>query len=180
MCCSSFRSFLMVLALVFAGVGAGAGYTKLSTENEFDKTTIDIGVVVSDLEKSSKFYTEAIGFTNPSSFDVPADFAKKAGLTDSHPLNIHVFQLGEGGTSLKLMEVEGVDSAKVDHSYISSSLGYSYLTIYIKSIDAAMKRLEAAGVKPIADGPVPIGDGSSMLMIVRDPDGNLIELIGPK
>lgn len=178
MCCSSFRHVFTIFALVLAGIGAG--YASRTTSGDFDKTTIDIGLVVSDLEKSSEFYTKAIGFKNSSRFDVPADFAKKAGLSDSRELNIQVFQLGDEGTSLKLMEFEGVDSAKVDHTFIHSSLGYSYLSVYISSTEAALERLEKAGVKPIADCPVPIGDGSQMLTIVRDPDGNMIELIGPK
>ncbi len=55
---------------------------------EFSRTTIDLGVVVSDLEESAKFYTEAIGFTEAPGFAVPADFCTKAGLTDGHPLRI--------------------------------------------------------------------------------------------
>lgn len=170
---------MVLLALV---AGLGAGYLGGVWEGGFDKPTIDIGVVVSDLDASTKFYADAIGLKNTSSFDVPADFAKQAGLTDSKELNIKVFQLGEGegATSLKLMEIKDVDSAKVDHSYIHSSLGYSYLTIYITSTDAALKRLEEHGVKPIADCPVAIGGGDLFLTIVRDPDGNMIELIGPK
>jgi len=43
---------------------------------------------------------------------------------------------------------------------------------------AAMQRLEAAVVKPVAQ-PKLIPNTSVALVLVRDPDGNLIELIGP-
>lgn len=180
MCCSFSRHFFLLLLVL--SIAVGAGFATGPFEDEFDKPTIDIGVVVSDIDASSRFYSEAIGFTNTSSFDVPGDFAKKSGLTDSRPLEIQVFQLGEGegATSLKLMEVAGSDSKKVDHSYIDSSLGFSYLTIYVKSTTAASQRLEKAGVKPVAEGPVAIEGTDLFLTIVRDPDGNLIELIGPK
>ncbi len=153
--------------------GEGAGFTS---------KTIDLGCVVSDLEASIEFYTEAIGFTLAGGFEVPADFAKEAGLTDGKKLEIKVLTLGEGegATKLKLMQIPGSGgAAKNDH--IDTTLGFSYLTIMVASTDAALERLAAAGVKPIADGPVPLPDAPSLaLTIVRDPDGNFVELIGPK
>ncbi len=81
---------------------------------EFATTTIDIGCVVSDIEKSVEFYTEAIGFTEVTGFSVPADFAKQAGLTDSKQLDIRVLVLGEGegATKLKLMQIKGGGNKK--------------------------------------------------------------------
>lgn len=167
--------------LLLAGM-AGASRLGSTTRDEFTKPTIDLGIVVSDLEQSSQFYTQAIGFTNSREFSVGADFAKQSGLTDSHDLNIQVFTLGTGpaATEIKLMELPGVTSQKVDHEYIHSSLGFSYLTIHIRSTDAALERLKKAGVKPIAQGPVAIPGTDAYLTIVRDPDGNLVELVGPK
>jgi catechol 2,3-dioxygenase-like lactoylglutathione lyase family enzyme len=103
-------------------------------------------------------------------------------LTDSHALNIQVFTLGEGpdATEIKLMQLPGVTSQKVDHQYIHSSLGFSYLTIHIRSTDAALARLKRAGVQPIAEGPVAIPGTDWFLTNVRDPDGNIIELVGPR
>jgi hypothetical protein len=57
------------------------------------------------------------------------------------------------------------------------------LTIYVNNTNAALKRLDKKGVKPIAKGtqPLPMGFPEGVfLTIVRDPDGNLVELIGPK
>ena len=74
-------------------------------------------------------------------------------------------------------------SKKVDHRHIHSSLGFSYLTIVVKDTTAAVARAKKAGVRPIAKGPVPLPKGLPQgvyLTIVRDPDGNLIELVGPK
>ncbi|UCD24541.1 MAG: bleomycin resistance protein, partial [Gemmatimonadota bacterium] len=63
-----------------------------------------------------------------------------------------------------------------------SQFGFRYLTIFVENTTAALDRLKAGGVEPLADGPVLIGDDASgdYLTVVRDPDGNLIELIGPK
>ncbi len=152
---------------------------------EFLTTTIDIGCVVSDIEKSVKFYTEAIGFTEVKGFSVPADFATDTGLTDNKKLDIRVLVLGEGdaATKLKLMQVESGGNKKPDHAFIDSTLGLSYITIIVKSSDDALARLAKFGVKPIAKGPAALPatlNPDLALTIVRDPDGNLVELVGPK
>jgi len=70
------------------------------------------------------------------------------------------------------------ESQKPRNEFIHSSLGFSYLSIYVEDMGAAMQRLEAAVVKPVAQ-PKLIPNTSVALVLVRDPDGNLIELIGP-
>lgn len=172
----------MMLAMPLAATPARA---QDEPDGEFARSTIDLGVVVSDVEKAAKFYTGAIGFTEIDGFSVPGDFAADAGLTDSQPLTIRVFVLGEGAsaTRLKLMQLPQVDSKKSDNAFIHSQLGFSYLTIYINDTNAAMARLTKAGVKPIAKGPVALPEGfpeGVFLTVVRDPDGNLVELVGPK
>jgi lactoylglutathione lyase len=152
---------------------------------EFLSQVIDIGCVVGDIEKSVKFYTGAIGFKEVQGFSVAADFAAEAGLTANKKLDIRVLVLGEGegATKLKLMQVEGGGNKKPDHTHIDTTLGLSYITIVVKSTDNALKRLAKAGVKPIAKGPVTLPANLNpelALTIVRDPDGNLVELVGPK
>ena len=174
-----------LIALVAAAAAATWTARADHHESEFGSKTIDLGVVVSDIEKSVKFYTEAIGFKEAGGFGVSADFAEKAGLTSGVPLDIKVLVLGEGegATKLKLMQVAGVDSKKNENKFIHSGLGYSYITIVVNSTEAALKRLGKAGVKPIARGPVALPSNLNpdlALTIVRDPDGNMVELVGPK
>jgi lactoylglutathione lyase len=154
---------------------------------EFAKSTIDLGVCVGDIEKSVKFYTEAVGFTENPGFGVPGPFCAEAGLTDGAPLDIKVLSLSseETATKLKLMQVKGTKkpAAKGANEYVHSQQGFRYLTIYIADMTASLARLEKAGVKPIAKTPIAIpkeiADGM-YLTIVRDPDGNFVELVGPK
>lgn len=155
------------------------------SKGEFSSTTIDLGTVVSDVEKSVKFYTEAIGFKEVQGFDVPGDYSKTVGLTDGKPLKVRVLVLGEGSTAtkLKLIEFPGGKSKKNDSQYIDSELGFRYLTVFVNDTSAALKRLEKMNVKPIAKGTQPLPKGfpeGIFLTIVRDPDGNLVELVGPK
>lgn len=153
--------------------------------SEFARATIDLGVVVSDIEKAAAFYKNAIGFREVGGFRVEAGFATDTGLSDNQPLAIRVFALGdeESATKLKLMQVPGVDSAKSKNDSIHAQLGISYITIFVNDTNKAMERLKAAGVKPLAKGPVALPKGfpeGVFLTVVKDPDGNFVELVGPK
>ena len=147
---------------------------------EFSRTTIDLGMVVSDVEKTAKFYTEALGFTESGSFDVSAQMAGDIGLTDNHPFKVRVFALGEEptATKLKIMTIPGANSKKVDNQYIGSSLGFRYLTVSVSDLAKTMERLKQNGVAPVKE-PYRLG-GNNYLILVKDPDGNTIELIGPR
>jgi lactoylglutathione lyase len=152
--------------------------------SEFTSTTIDLGVVVADIEKSVKFYTEAIGFKEVKGFDVPGEYAKDVGLTPGKALKVRVLVLGDGesATKLKLMEFPEKPKAN-DNKYISTEIGFRYMTLFTADTTAALSRLDKAGVKPIAKCPQPLPKGfpeGVFLTIVRDPDGNLVELVGPK
>jgi len=147
---------------------------------EFSRTTIDLGMVVSDVDKAAKFYTEAIGFTETGGFDVAAKMAADTGLTDNLPFKVRMFALGKEptATNLKIMTIPGANSKKVDNQYIGSSLGFRYLTINVANLTQTMERLKHAGVTPVKP-PYQLG-GNSYLILVKDPDGNTVELIGPR
>jgi lactoylglutathione lyase len=156
-----------------------------AAEGEFSSTTIDLGVVTSDVEKSVKFYAEAIGFKELKGFSVGAEYAKDVGLTDGKRLDIRVLALGDDAkaTKLKLMSLPGVTSQRQDQQFIHSTLGFSYITIYVADTKTALERLKKAGVKPIAKSPLPVPEDIApnlTMVVVRDPDGNFVELIGPK
>lgn len=158
----------------------------LAEESAFTRSTIDLGCVVSDLEKSLRFYKEGIGFTELDGFEVQAGLATDAGLTDGKPLAIRVLVLGKGesATKLKLMQVAGSAPRTGDTEFIHSHTGFRYLTIFVADTDAALARLAKLGVKPIAKGPISLptslAPAGMFLTCVRDPDGNLVELIGPR
>ena len=177
--------------------------------NQFATTIIDIGLVVRDLQSSVAFYTEAIGFTEIIGFDVPVEIAGDSGLTDYRPLQISTLRIGvEDGTpstQVKLMEIPDVETQEADTQFIHSHYGINYMSIFVSDMDSVLARLEEAGVTPLAKGrvtlPLEISIGAILrppeewdpeatkvepelpenvyLVVVKDPDGNFIELVGP-
>ncbi|MFN0199059.1 MAG: VOC family protein [Planctomycetaceae bacterium] len=151
---------------------------------EFARSTVDFGIVVSDIEKSVAFYKDVVGATELDGFDVPADFASDTGLSDKKAFHVHVLVLGEAetATKIKLMQFKDAPGKKINNDFIHSSYGVRYLTIFVGDLSASLKQAESHGVKPVAKGPVALPKGfpeGISLACVRDPDGNLVELVGP-
>lgn|GEM_PF-159971 len=167
------RTRVVALALVLGGAGMVQ-----AVKTDFHSATIDVGIVVSDVETSVKFYRDALGFTEASGFSVSSEMAGKSGLTNFQPFDVRVMVLGgeTTATQLKLMQIPQGANKKVDHQFINSSLGLSYLTIFVKDTQKALDRCHRFGVKEIKDK-VELAYPNKYLTLVRDPDGNLIELV---
>ena len=77
-----FLMFRILAAFSFA-ITTALGFAAEPTIS-FPKTTIDIGMVVSNLDTSVAFYTEGIGFQQAKGFQVDSELANAAGLTDTN------------------------------------------------------------------------------------------------
>ncbi len=173
---------LVCLAAVLGFVAAGAKDKPAPVKpGEFTTATIDFGIICSDVERSVDFYTQAVGLTELDGFDVPADFGKDSGLTNDQPFHVHVLVTGEGekATKLKLMEFKKAPGKKADQSFIHSTIGMRYTTLFVKDINIANMRMIAYGTMPLGKGLVEIPDGR-FLGLYKDPDGNFLELVGAK
>ena len=181
------KNLFAIVAVIFTTVALTVLATNQSTVAdeesgvEFSRGAIDFGIVCSDVKKSVAFYKDVVGMKEIDGFDVPASLAADAGLVDNHDLHVHVLVTQEASSSsrLKLMQIKEAPGKKVDHEFIHSSLGMSYSTIWVTDIDASLARAAAGNVKPIAKGPVALSNGL-FLAVIRDPDGNFVELVGPK
>ena len=148
----------------------------------FSNPSIDLGIVVKDIEKSAKFYTEALGMTEVKGFTAPAEKATEFGLTDNQEVKVRKFVLDPKAkgpkTSSKLMSFPEAPGKAQDQKFIHSTLGVSYLTLFVSDLDKSIEKLRAANVKFLGKTPSPLG-GKTHILVFRDPDGNFIEFIGP-
>ena len=172
-------SLITLMSVMLSGSTAVA-QKKGQERSVFSKTTFDLGVVVSDLNKAAEFYTEVVGMTEVQGFSAPANVATSFGLTNNQPVVVRKFVMADvkDAPSLKLMSFPKVKIAKPDQQFIHSTLGFSYLTLFVSDMDAAVERAKKAKVEFLGQTPVKAG-GSNYLAVYRDLDGNFIELIGP-
>ena len=171
--------FLACLGLV--SMTASAPFTSAAeTPGEFRKGTIDVGLYARDADKTARFLTNAIGFHELPGFSVPAAMGNKIGLVDNQPFKVRTFALedGDSATRIKVLTFPQVEGKPADQAYVHTMYGIRYFTLYVKSIDRALERLKAANVPLLGETPVDLG--GTLLVAVRDPDGNFYELIGPR
>ncbi len=167
------RTWLLLTAAIVIHVNTMA-------QSEFSSNLISIGVVVTDLEKSLDFYLNVIGMKKVSEFDVSKGFSKTSGLADGVPFHVDVLKLEDspGANQWKLMSFSGEASHPMS-THIQDDTGMQYITIMVKSLQPFLERIRKHGVKLPGETPVPLDDGSAHFVLVQDPDGTLIELIGP-
>ena len=164
-------SFLILLFLI-------SSY-QVSAQSEFSSATIEIGVVVSDIEKSLDFYTNVIGMRKVGEFDVDKEFSKISGLTGGVPFHVDILKLEDkpGATQWKLMSFEK-DAAHPFSKYIQDDTGIQYVTINVTNLKPFLERIKKHNIELLGDTPVPL-DATNHFVLISGPDGTIIELIGP-
>lgn len=149
-----------------------------SAQLPFSSSNIDIGLVVADLDSSVVFYEKTLGMTRVSTFSVDSTLARKTGLTSGEPFSAVVMKLEntDDAPALKLVSVGTPTRDK--HRFIHHQAGVRYLTLQVAELGPILQRLRRHGVPVLGDAPVSLGSGS-FFVLVQDPDGVFVELIGP-
>lgn len=160
---------LALLLLLFVGL--------CQAQTEYDKPFISIGVIVSDLEKSMDFYTNVLGMQEAGGFSVNEEFGQKTGLTGGIPFDVKVLKLYDdpNATEYKLMSFG--NESKGPDNHIQAQNGIQYITLFLKSTDGVLQRLKENNITPLGETPIELPDGKTFIL-VQDPDGIFIELIG--
>ncbi len=148
-------------------------------QSEFSSGLIGVGVVTKDITKSLDFYINVIGMTKVGEFDVDENFGKISGLTDGIAFHVDVLKLQDSpeANQWKLMSFKKEGSHPMP-KYIHDDTGMQYITINVISLDPVLKRIKKHDVKLMGETPVPLGE-KDHFVLVQDPDGTIIELIGP-
>lgn len=122
------------------------------------KNAVDIGVIVSDIERSLAFYCELLGLEKVQ--EVPLWFG-----------TMHRLAFGE--SFIKLVDPKKVPPAAP--LGLHDVLGFRYITFQVANIDALCDELAAAGVT-FAVEKNEFMPGVTIAM-VNDPDGNIVEFV---
>jgi catechol 2,3-dioxygenase-like lactoylglutathione lyase family enzyme len=119
-----------------------------------------VGLIVSDLERSRRFYADALGLEEVPR---PANFTFAGAW----------FRFG--GTEIHLLaEAHTTGGAGQGDAGRGAEKGMTHhLAIEVDDLDAACARLAAHDV-PLAGGPMPRGDGYVQVFFL-DPDGHVLE-----
>jgi catechol 2,3-dioxygenase-like lactoylglutathione lyase family enzyme len=126
---------------------------------ELGKDSIDLGIVVRDVDACRAFYGQTLGLP------FEGELTLGTGLT--------MYRYKVGTTVLKLLG--GAEAVPAGPSGLREQTGLRYFTITVKDLDAAVEGVRRQGVEPVTP-PREARPGVRMAMF-RDPDGNLVEVI---
>ena len=163
---------LSMLFVVFAIVS--------NAQSEFSNPTIFVGNVVADLEKSVDFYTNIIGMIKTGGFSVDGEKSKELGLTDGRAIDVAVLKLEDSPNSneWKLMSF-GTKANHPKPKYLHDDTGMQYITILVNHLNPIIERINKNNVNILSGEPSTLGE-DRFFILIQDPDGTFIELIGPK
>jgi predicted enzyme related to lactoylglutathione lyase len=166
---------LVLLSVMLTGLTSFS----VNPPDDFAKSGISIGVVVEDLNKSLDFYLNVIGMVKTGEFSVDAGKAKELGLSNGDRFDVKVLKLenSENAPEWKLMSF-GKKATHPKQTYVPDDTGMQYITIFVKSMKPILERIQKHGIKTLATPSML--DETRQFVLVQDPDGTFIELIGPK
>jgi catechol 2,3-dioxygenase-like lactoylglutathione lyase family enzyme len=170
------KKFLVSIAFIAFAFASNA--QKAPVPGEFSNPTIFVGSVVTDLAKSVDFYTNIIGMTKTGEFSVDGPKAKELGLTDGRKVDVTVLKLEDSpqANEWKLMSF-GTKPGHKKPNYLHDDTGMQYITILVNHLEPIIKRIEKNNIKILSGKPSDLG-GGRLFILVQDPDGTFIELIG--
>ncbi|HVV35649.1 MAG TPA: VOC family protein [Acidimicrobiales bacterium] len=129
-----------------------------------------VGLAVSDLDRSRRFYEEVLGFAFRNEITVPDGAVSHMFGLDA-PIGMRAAYLTIDGVVLELMAFERGGVAEARERPFNEP-GLTHLSICVDDVEDTESKAAAYGGEVLADRSF-----KGMVSLVRDPDGQLIELL---
>ncbi len=125
------------------------------------KDSIDLGIVVTDIEASLRFYGEVLGFEKAGEMPLPGGGTMHRMLC--------------GTSVIKLLDPARTPPAVAPPGGIAGATGYRYWTMTVSNLAEVVATCSEAGAR-IAIPVTELRPGIT-IAIVEDPDGNWVEFV---
>ena len=153
--------------------GAGGGALVVGSGNYFSP-------IVRDLDAAMAFYRDGLGLQIQGA---PGDAATNPTLRDmfglpSARIRWAIAQTPAATGGVEIVEISNADGRRLDRKL--QDPGANCLVVTVRDLDGTLARLRKLGAPVVSIGnqPVTIGQ-NTRIIIVRDPDGNYVELSQP-
>ena len=129
-----------------------------------------VGLCVTDLDRSRRFYEAVLGFTHRNDLDVP-DAMTAPLLRVAPPVGLRAVYLTLGPFTLELLafDREGNDPRR-ERAFTEP--GLTHLSFGVDDVAATCALVTEHGGEVLADT-----DLNGLVIMVKDPDGQLLELL---
>lgn len=130
-----------------------------------------IGICISDMDRSMRFYTEALGFVFDHAVAAGAPYGK---LVEMEPFKYRANFLKRDGVTIELLAIDspGVTGSKERRPM--NQLGLTHLSLIINDLGGVVDRIVKCGGRAYPDTKVDSPHGQ--IIFCTDPDGVRIEL----
>ena len=134
------------------------------------------GICVSDLERSLRFYCDALGFEKAESHAIGSEFAALMDLPD---VTVTSQFIRRGPTAIELLAFEEPAPFGARERRPVNQLGMTHLSFRVRDVAATVARIVALGGAVVESSRTTIDLGGTALEFVycTDPDGVRVELM---
>ena len=129
-----------------------------------------LGQCVTELERSKRFYCELLGFTLDREIN-PPDEGSAALLSLTPPLAMTACYLVRDGLVLELLHFAATGQTLPYRARTMNEPGLTHISLSVDDLDATLARVADFG------GEVVAGSNIGVAAFIRDPDGQLVELL---
>jgi catechol 2,3-dioxygenase-like lactoylglutathione lyase family enzyme len=129
-----------------------------------------VGQCVTDLERSKRFYCELFGFTVEREINPPDESSARL-LSLEPPLAMTAAYLVRDGLVLELLHFGADEQSRPYRARHMNEPGLTHISLSVDDVDAACARVPEFG------GTVIDSSNIGNAVFVRDPDGQLVELL---
>jgi len=141
-----------------------------------------INIVVSDLGKSVKFYTELLGFEKTNSAHLEGDWIESIVGIKGVVADVAFIVAPAGEPRIELLCYKSPIGESIPANSLANTIGLRHIALRVDDIQASAKKLKDAGVRLLSE-PVTVPTtvvthdaGHKMLCYFHDPDGVLLEI----
>jgi catechol 2,3-dioxygenase-like lactoylglutathione lyase family enzyme len=129
-----------------------------------------VGQCVTDLERSKRFYCELFGFSLEREITPPDETSAQL-MSLTPPLRMTAAYLVRDGLVLELLHYSAAGQTRPYRPRTMNEPGLTHLSLSVDDIDDVCNQVPAYG------GEVVAGSNIGAAVFIRDPDGQLVELL---
>ena len=133
-----------------------------------------VGICVSDLDRSLRFYRDALGFEQLGSLDMQGKPLDQ--LNQLEGVKVRTAFLGRDGSRLELIQFASPGWVGPQTARPMNQVGLTHLAFRVSDFDAVCAKIEAAGGRLIRETRMEHAGPTRVIMAV-DPDGLRVELV---
>lgn len=134
-----------------------------------------IGICVTDLERSIRFYRDLLGFAYRSELRVQGE--PSSTLLRLRDVALHAVYLERDGTRIELLHYASPGAVGDGSARPMNGRGLTHLSLRVDNVADTLATLRAAGARVLDETLIDLPEFAAAAAFVADPDGTLIELV---